>query len=342
MEDILDMNIFEINGVFTEKEFNEFCSSISAIQAYHESTQLILEAVEDPNIIRKGKINRVVKNTKDIADLSGKAVGGIIDAKAAQYNAIAKLGLTMLNGVIKIILFVANKVSGTINSVNNFITSMGKFPERLRNKIKGNIELYITAADIQLIYNQAIMAKLDNFITDFSKLTKGDMWKTMFDLNRIKHFDFNLYNSDVALARKIHKDILPLKNVNFTTTVIDISNENNRNIYFGTVKISWVDSHGKKEYNTYGGAILYLLEVLEKKKANINELQEAFGDKKTRSELNQNWAMLGNTQRDFINQAIEDASDALGVIANIVKCINIDMNTLQKKYTAILKSEGNK
>ena len=336
---IMDFDLDAPSDYINEESFIELCSSLTALDMYRESVDLYIEAINDPQVNKQGAINKAMKNTRDIAGKTGDVVGTVVDAKATQYNAAARLVLSIFKHVARIIKFGFGKVTDLINGAAKLSDKIGDIPEALRAKMKGNIRLYITVGDIKLIYNASLIRKIDDFIADFPLLTKGEVWGTTFHPNTVVTDHGVIKSNDLKLCKELHALAVPMKNVSFDLTTINVEDPRNQEAYFSNTKvIDFVDSRGKKHNSSYAEALGLLLKDIDVKKEDINNLQDAFNAKITESEINQTWATLGRNRQKLITDVMNDASIVLSVIGNLFRYITTDMNTIKAAIDKIVKN----
>ena len=319
------------------KSFYELCVSIKALEEYHESNELILEAVNDPIVNRKGSFRKARENTKDISDKTGAVVGAVVDAKAGVYHAEANLVLKIAGRIAKIIKFMAGKIESLINGISTLGSKIAGIPEDVRNKIKRSISIYITVSDIQMIYNTSIINKIDSFIADFDVLTSGQAWSTFFSFRKTEIDGLKFGTNDIKVCKKMHKTAAELNNVKFDLTTIPMNDANNRDLYFSTSNtIVFKDLHGTNHKTSYSGALTQLIKDLASRKASIKKLQDAFGNKMSTTEANQSWAMLGRHNQETITGAMQDAAVVLTIVGNICKYAYQDISTLNRSIDKVM------
>lgn len=332
------MNEFSLDPVegFVNTAFFEFCHSIDAIEEYRESTELYLEAVTSPKTTLRGRLANDFHATATTTANTAKAANAIIDAKAGIISASVNLIFTLFGYAGKLLGYLSGKVADTINGTTIMVENIGKIPANVRATIKGDIRLYLTIGDIQNVYNREIINQLDAAIAELDVFTKGEAWGRAFHKNKVQKGVFTISSDDLKHARKIKSYTAALKNVRFSQSIVRMDVEKNREAYFSDKKvIKFKDLHGNVHDDTYVQAIGQLLSDLSERKNAINSLQSAFGEKKTKTELNGEWASLNKNLQEYISGVMQDVSVILSTIGNFVKYATIDLKTINDATSKI-------
>lgn len=326
---------------YMNESFFEFCYAVDAITAYQESTELYIEAIDDPSIAKKHRLGKDLQATADTTRKTVQLADTVIDAKASVYSAAVNLVFKVFGYAAKIFQFMAGKVTDLINGATRLASEIGRIPERVRATIRGDIKLYITVADIQLIYNQSLISKLDSAISELDLLTSGDTWGYMFHPNKIQNGIVKLKSNDIKHANNIKADAFVLHNTKFHESVVRLDIPENRRIYFSNDKIiKFTDLHGKQHEDSYTGALKQLLADLTYRKESIKNLEQKFGEKLNRTEVNQSWANMGPTLQGQIKEVLQSTSTILGAIGNMYKYIGVDMKTIESSVKKVLAMDA--
>lgn len=337
-ESLLDFEIDPIPEFTSSEDFKEFCSAIDTIKEYNESMELYLEAVDDPKVTRRTGLKEGLKNTGDLAKLTGQAIGGVVDAKAGVYNATATLVGKVFAKSAKIFYWMMGKVSKTINNITDLGSKVGNIPESIISKIRGDIQLYITVGDLEGIYNTSIIKRLDDFITVMDAFTRGEVWGMIFKKFLVPN-DYKLSKTDDKYCKDLNKLYNELAKIKFNPTTVDMSNPKNKEKYFSTKgNIHFTDLRGNSHDSNYYDALKTLVTDLTSRKKEIENLEKAFGEKMNRSHMEQAWAKLSNSDRDQVTKALKNCMGVVTVIGDMLKYVTTDINTMNDTVDKIIKS----
>lgn len=341
-DDIMEFTIESADDGFPYTSYCELCTTLKFLDEYlNESVYSIMEALDDPKINRQGSIRKGIENTKEITRETSKGVNAVVDAKAGIFKAEAKLFLKLMNGIFKIIQIVAGKTMNLIDGITKLGTTISNIPGNIIKNIKGSITLNITVSDIELIYNNSIVSKIDSFINLFTELTTGTAWSSLLHPRKREMDGLKFTTNDIKLCKKIKLIASGLKNVTFTPTVVPLDNLDNVKLYFTQQKsVNFVDLYGKKHQDSYPNALVQLLRDLSSRKESIEKLQAAFGTKMTETQMNQSWSMIGIHNQETINGAMADAATVLGVVGNVYKCAYKDTEALTAAVAKVKKRYG--
>lgn len=337
MGDLMNEFVLDSYDVFDTDIFKEFCYNISALDKYKESTELMLEAVDDPKL-RKGKfLNNTVNNTIDIGGKTVKAVGGVIDAKADVYHTAASIVLDICGTIVKLYKFIMSRLNDVLEGSRRLAKKVAKIPSDVVATIRGDIQLYITATDLQTIYNNLIINRLDTYITTLDVLTKGDTWGTLFKPNEVNK-QLKLKSNDITNCKKLNSIYMDLRKVNFSKSIIRMDSEINRTLYFSdTSQIEFNDLHGNHHKASYYELLSNLIADINNRRDTISDLQTAFGSKLTESQMSGQWALLSANDQEKIMGAIRNTSEVVSLIAKMIKYVVVDMKTIENAIAVINK-----
>lgn len=337
IEDIIISNITE------SSEFREFCSDLDQLSLL-VSPELYLEKVIDRNNHIKNTAEKITKNTVNSTRQVASVYNDITDANANVIKSLWDLFMKSVQLTTKVLTFALNKISLVPKMILSVTNKMINLPNDIKNKIKGNIKLYVTVEDIYDLYNKNIFRMLDQFMADADIVVKGDMWGTFFNRRSNKNGgQWNLKDltpgaNDMAALKKMNKVYGKLKLVEFQQTTIDMSNPKNVDIYLGNSKsINFTDLSGNKHECTYYEALHQFMKDLEKEKERLENLQKSIGEKYDNTRMNQNFGSLSPIAQKRITDTIVMISKMVNIIGNLVRYITIDMNELSTGANKILK-----
>lgn len=319
--------------------FKEFCSDLDELglitdcELYDEKVKSV-----DQSLRRFGKDVRrnTVSTTLDV----GKAYGNIVDSNASVIKSIWDLMMRALHLSVRAISFVLRKISYIPYAIIRLGDKIADIPSDVRNKIRGNIKLYITVADIHSLYNNQLLVKLETLIALATRLSTGDMWGT-FISRRDSSQKIIFGENDMKTCKEMLKIYEQIKMLEFTPSTIEMKDEATVNVYFGTAQaVEFTDLHGKKHKSTYYEALTVLLDDIDKQKKNMETIQKSIGEKYTQTQANTNFSKLHYTQQALIKDTINMMSKSISVVGNIIRYVNIDIETLNNATDALLKKQG--
>ena len=337
MSDLMNEFVLESFDVFESDAFKEFCYDISTLEKYRESTEWILEAVDDPKL-RKGKfLHNTVSNTIEIGGKTAKAVGGVVDAKADVYHTAASIVLDICGSLVKLYKFIMGRLNDILEGSRRLAKRVAKIPADVAATIRGDIQLYITATDLQTMYNNLVINRVDTYISTLSLLTKGDTWGTIFKPNEVNK-EIKLNSDDIANCKKMKSLYMDLRKVTFTKSIVRMDNAINRTLYFSNEpQIAFKDLHGKEHKASYYDLLNQLMADIGNQRSNIETLQSAFGTKLSESQVSGQWAMMSAKDQETIMEAMRNTSQVTNLLANIIKYVVVDMKTASNAIAAIEK-----
>lgn len=340
--DVIDPLI--LNSVINSNEFKEFCNSLDELYLL-TSNDLILEAVTGKGESKIRKINNIISNTKQTTKQVANVYDDITDSKAGLIKSTWDLVIKSIHLITKITGFIYKWIEKILKAINKGAIKINEIPENVRNKIKGNISLYISAEDIADLYNKDLILHISNFIELVTQLSKGDMWTTFFKGKRkqtVTNSENNFVariitsNTDMKLCNEIDDELKRIKNLGFTKTTIEMSSQSVVDLYFGNnTAISFVDLHGKKHESTYIEALYDLSKELSIFVKPLENLQKDLGNKFSETQANGTFANLSHGQQKLVTNTIQNLSVGINVIGVILKYIMADINTMNKTIDKI-------
>ena len=335
----MELNIIDnilADTLFGSDSFNEFCNDIDMLESLINNT-LYTEVVGNKEKTFKNTVKDIVGNTNKTIEKTGNVYHNVTDAGGAIYRGEFNIIMSAVTLISKIAVFFANKIGTVASLISKTIDNIGDIPQSIRNKIRGNITLYITVNDIDDLYNNALLAKLETFTKYMERLTKGDTWTTLFS-KRGKMLDKlnNMNDNDIGLCKEMKKEFNYFSKLRFDKTVIDMSIKDNVSIYIGADKcIKFNDLKGKSHYTSYYDALDLLVKELTRYSQIINSLREDLGEKFNKSQCNQQFSKLNTHSQHIITETIQMISKFISIIANMVRYIIIDMQTVRGVYQKI-------
>jgi hypothetical protein len=341
----IDDYIFEalgLDNIIKNNEFIEFCNNIDKLSNLI-STELYMEArIGTPSIGTRVKraVVEPIANTKS-------AVGEVIDAYDDVTHGggeLIKGGFSVIGSLISLIARLLEWLLLNISKIPTMIASTIRYieeiPPNVRNKIHGNIKLYIAANDIAFFYTN-IFPYIDNIIQLTQDLSKGSFFNMAFNSGS-KFKIFRAPPSDVDTINKMKKWFKGIAgDLRFAPSVIDLKDSNNIDLYFGNNKnVDFVDLQGNRHNTTYYDGLSVLSEDMRDKLPKLDALHRLIGGKVSRTQSNGTFSKLAPKDQNSIRESFEMISKTVKIISDVNRYIITDMNTIRKACSAILKKKG--
>lgn len=342
MENMFEITVVdEVIASTLGKDFKEFCESIDQLETL-VNPEMYLEAVEDatPNLRRTFK--GVHKNTMDTTRDIYHAYGNVVDGNAKLIKSTWDLVMRSIQLITRIIGFILGKISAIPKGILKAAETIANIPETVLNKIKGNIQLYITADDLENLYNQTLIHRIDTFISTANSLSQGELWGTFLS-RQAKVVGGKVYASqnDIKACKQLEKIYEHIKYLEFTPTNIEMKDIKARNMYFGNSKsVKFTDLKGVKFQGTYYEALIKLTKDIESRREDLKKVHEALGQKYNQTQLNQTFGKLSRGDQYRITDTIRMMSKVVSIVGNITKYIMIDMQTITKSTDKMLKKNS--
>lgn len=323
----------------TSNEFKEFCENLDQIRILGD-VELYVEAMHDKNNTGahegfKKAMRNTVSTTRDL----GSAYNTITTSSGDAIKSFWDLMMKALSLTTRALAYIINRIARIPNAILNIGKRVGNIPNDVRDKIRGNIKLYITVNDLSALYNNSLLQRIETFISLGVRLSEGDMWGT-FVKKRPSSGIFKVKENDMKICREMDKVYEHLRLIEFTQTSIEM-NESNRNIYFGTEKsITIKDLHTKTFTGSYYDVLHKLMNDINLWKRNLGKIQADIGDKYTKSQENQQFSHLDTFSQQRVSQTIQMISKVIGIIGNLVRYVQYDLNTIESSVNKILSTEG--
>lgn len=340
MESINLSNLDLIMGLDTNsKEFKEFSETLNEISLI-ANPELYMEAVQSPD----GKVTGFVKDagkntistTKDVASIYGRTV----NANASLIKTVWDLFIKCTGLTVKALDFTMKKISIIPKLLLALINKVTNIPDDIRNKIRGNIKLYITAEDIMNLYQKQILVKIDKFIGLSKILSNGDTWGTMFNRRIDSTGVISMPTNDMQICRKMAKLYEQLRLTEFTQTVIQMDDPGSVNTYFGNKKvIKFYDLDGKHHEETYLESLNTLISDIDKRRGDLEGLRSSISLKYSESKLKESFSRLHGSSQSRITNTIQMMSKIIGTIGNIVRYVTIDIKTINDAVDKMVKKK---
>ena len=346
MDSMLDFDVLNetIGYDPNEKDFKEFCSNLNSLGLI-TNPRLYLEVMENHN---KSFIDTMTpsipfKQTgKSVKDMH-KAYNDVTSGGGTLIRAVWDMSMKALQLSTKIIKFILLNLAKVVKMIIGLAQSIGRIPENVKNKIRGNISLYITVNDVNTLH-KVLIPVIDNFLDSSFEVSKGNMWGTFFSRRPIGNGAVTKYvltENDMSYYRKMKSAYEKLKLIEFKGTVVKLENQNIVDIYFGSTKsIRYKDVNGNTILSTFYDALVAIFKEFQPHDAFLKKVQADIGEKLDRSQMNQSFSRLSESAQKIVGETIQMISKGINIIGNLIRYVMTDIKTLRNSADKILKRDG--
>lgn len=321
--------------------FLEYCNDLDSLGIIADP-ELYLEAVNIEHKGFKNNLGTIIRNTKDTTKQANGLYNSLTNIGGRGYKSIWDVAISAIKLIAKIVGYIFYKIFMIPELITGVINMVSNIPSNIKNRIKGNIYLYITAKDLSFFYNN-IYPHIRNFLYNASKFSEGDSWNTLFtalkDKRKLISIVFN--KSDLKYMDLMIKDYNNLQMIEFTKSLIDMSDKTSIDIYFGTSNklIEFVDIHGYKHKTNYYDGLISLVKEISTYKSQMESVRDNIGKKIQDTELNSSFNELSPGVQKRIINTIMMTSKVINIIGNLVRYVLIDMKTIEKNTAKLIKKE---
>lgn len=336
---ILDSHTDNIIIETESKEFQEFCNNIDKLDRISTVYDLYFEDVKyKPNAYNK-MLSGTLKNTKDTTLDVADAYGNVISGGGELTKSVWDLFMGAVGLMTRILKFLLQKVAMIPRMILKISHKIANIPQDIKDKIHGNIKLYITVNDIETIYNSYLIVRLTRFIELGKVLSQGETWGTLMNKRKPEGI-IAMKENDIATCKKINAEYNALKELEFTQSSIIMSDDKVKNCYFGVAATVEFVSEGKKYSYNYYEALNKLVDDIHKKEGDIKDVYKDLSEKYDKTQLNQSFIHLNKNAQRQIMKTMQQMSKIYSITGNIIRYIMIDLKTLEKETNKILKSSN--
>lgn len=331
MED--DINI---NGA----EFKEFCNNVNMLD-FIVTPELYIEALVDNNksFMDKIPLKKPLKDTRKTTRDLTRAYGDVTDGSATLIKSTWNMSMKALNLATKISTYILSNLAKIPNMIVATAETIHRIPVHVRNKIRGNINLYITINDINNL-NKQLIPLIDTFLEAAQNMSKGDMWGTFFRRRPIGEGSISkhvLTENDMAYNKKMKSTYEKLKLINFKESVVKFEHQNVVDTYFGDTKsIKYKNSSGETVTSNYYDALINIFDDFQGQREFLEKVKKDMGIKMDKSQMNSSFARLDEKSQKVISESITMISKVITIIGNFIKCVMMDFKTINKSINKIL------
>lgn len=335
----ISMNIVDrviAENIFDSLEFAEYCQNLDMINILTD-TELYLNEAMDQNSVNNKTLSKIVTNTakttKDLANIYGLTT----DAGGAGIKSIWDLVMKLISLAAKALKFIVGKIILVPKLIVQIIDIIQTIPTNVKNKIRGNIQLYITIEDVEILMNQFILNHIITFMNYAQQLSVGESWTTFFHRGQGSSAS---NKTDMKLISDMNKEFKIFSKLTFHKTTVDMNDSTVVEGYFGKGKIVYKDMHGNQHNETYYGTLKELMEIVSSNKSFLDKIYSAIGNKINTTQLNQSFGSLNSIQRNSIINSMGMVSMATQILGNLVRYVITDMNTIKKSTEQIMKRQS--
>lgn len=327
IDEILESNFINPSS------FMEFSNNINDLEDVWKS-YYYSESVKNTKKLLGDKIADVKNNTINTTKKAAAIYDVATDIGGAVYSTEFNLVSSSLDLIAKICKFVVKAVLFIPNMISKMITRISQLPGTIKSKIRGDIQLYITAGDIGMVYNNSLLNNIDTFVGKLDLLSQGDTWSTFIRRRQAAKNSGdgnNVSVSDMRLCKEMSTAFNAIQNIEFSKSTVVMKDQNVVNTYFGNEPvIQFSDLRGVTRKLSYYQALSQLSGDLKTITDKLNTSRERLTDKYDRTQLNQEFHKLSLSKQKIIRQTVEMTSKCTTVIGNIVKYVMTDMKTISK------------
>lgn len=312
------------------RQLEEMCTVSDELQEYFDEYYLS-EALQDNSHNFKKTMSSSLSRTKKTTSGLFRAYDKYTTAKGdSMYNSF-QLFNKLLNLIIRVLSFIWKCLAVIPSAINKLLDMISRIPGDILTKIRGDIQLYITVDDINLLYKVSFIRKLKSFLGDAKNFTRGEYWKKGF------------FKGDEALARKLLAQYAELREIKFTKSTILMKDENSVKTYVSGAKVvQYSDIKGKTYTGSYLEALGQLTTDLSTERADLQEIEKNLKDKDWKSINSSSYSELSIEARSMINDGMNSVSGVISLIGNLLKYVTADIDTINKTATKILNATKTK
>lgn len=324
MEDfILDAPLAE---PITAAQIREFDEAVALIDSLTMQDELVLEAVNDIKS-DMGSLNRRAKaQTAATTKTAGNVYRAAVAAQTTNYIIKFNIISAIAAAITKIAQFSVNVVNWGVDTIAKTGDLIIRFPKEVVAKINGDLQIYLTAADIIALYNETVIQRIDTSIAYLNDLTKSETWTRYFLLRGVKN---KMAPDDMKKLDRLHKLASENQHVKYERTIVKMNEEKNIDIYLSNKPmIKFKDLHGNKFEGSYCKALYNLLNDIKVRSKALTEMQTSFGNKYKTSQANSEFTKLSPADQKRVQQGMEDISHIMKSLGELMKYAFRDIKTI--------------
>lgn len=322
-------------------EYKEFSSILEEMDSLLDEENLdpLLEATH----VQRAPVVHAVKDAKNIAKNTvgtirdvQKVHGAVTDAGGEAVRAGWNMAAALINLIVRGVSFIVKHLAKIPDMIAKVLNKLADLPSDIYNKIKGNIKLYITVPDIELLYRERLFTKLDGFLASGKRLAQGNAWNYVKGAVLVKKIKKIFTETDDAVCKQILAYYREIGKVRFEHTLIDMSNRGNVVTYLSAQKkISFVDARGQKFTGNYYQCLEKLVRDLIDRQKEIQGTFDMLTAKYNSTQASLNFAELSKQEQQLIVNTINAMSSMVSLVGNIIKYVMADMQEIYKNLNSV-------
>lgn len=340
MNDVLalDLDFDILSETLFSGSFVEFCADLDAVDRMFAEHQFFIEEVDDRNLTWKKGAARTLSNTVGTTRDTVGAWNSVTRSNATVIKSAWDLFMQGMLFITRIVRFVSQRIADIPRFIGAMFRKVARIPPNLKNKISGDISLYIAAADLESLYNTNLFARIDSFMADAETLAKGDFWGRWL---WHKRKDDSGKHNDMRICARMAKSYAQLKDVVFVQRTISMRDKRNIDLYFGDSKsITFKDLNRNEFSGTYYEALIKLMNDIKVEQEKMEVVDKALGAKYEHTKANSQFGNLPPADRQTVQEALQQTVRVITLIGNIIKYVMSDMAEIQKGVNAIMGHEA--
>lgn len=342
MDNIVDFDIGLdiLESTLNSNIFTDFCEDVDELNdiTMHE---LYVEKVIDHNQSFKGRAKDSLASGGKFAASTAGTYFNIVDAGGNLLKNTWDLIMRAINLMSRIVKFITNKIADIPRIIGRAASKVSRIGPNLRDKIQGNISIFVPAEDIEMLYKGGLFNHVSDFLTLAETLSRGNFWGTMLLWNRRKDEKAIFPVNDRKICRQMDAIYFKIKMVNFKQSTIEINKGANRDLYFGDSKsVSFKDLSGKQHQCTYYDALQIIIKDIGSQQDKLKVIDEALTKKLDLTKGNQAFSKLDFVTRGVVTDTIGMVSKTIAILGNLTKAIISDMRIIEENTNKILRLQG--
>ena len=346
MNDLLELELdgMEFATYPTFERFDIFVDDLNHLYEYVTEDEFILEAMQDrkKSIVQKiTSVNGPLKATRDTTNDVKQVYGDLTDAGGTFIKSIWDFTMKAISLAVKVLRYIITNISKIPNGIIDLAKTFASIPSEIRRKIRGDIYLYITVEDLTNLH-KVIIPQIDKFVSNAYELSRGTVWGTFFHRRAISEKGIGkiiFTENDMKYYGNMKSTYDRLKMIDFSKTLVKISDERVINIYFGNEKsIKYKNADRGMVEQSYYDALAEVFNIFREQEGYMKDIATDFDQKLDLSKMNQNFQKSDESTRKNIIEAITMNAKIINIIGNLTQCTIKDMNTLRDVAKKLLKA----
>lgn len=339
----MELTGVEFSTYPTFEHFDVFQNNLMELQEYI-SEEFILEAMQDSKKTTWQKIKSIngpLKSTRDTTRDVVDSYDTLTDAGGTFLKSVWDLVVKAMNLSVRIARFILTNLSKIPKAIISVGKSFTEIPSEIKRKVRGDIKLYITVEDLNNLH-KIVIPQIDIFLKNAYEMSRGDVWGTFFRRRAIGDGMITkliFTENDMKYYRKMKNSYNRIKLIDFSKTLVKISDQNVIDIYFGDAESVQFNSADRgKVKSSYYDALVEVFTIFRDQQEYIKYLAQDFDMKTDASKMNQNFNKINESTRKTVIDAIQMNAKMINIIGNLLQYTITDMHTLKGVANKLLKA----